>query len=316
VPLFDRKLILKVAKELDFRPEFLEKTLRLLTFLQDVGQHSYLGPRLTLRGGTAINLFLADAPRLSVDADLSYVGAEGRDEMLRERPELKRRLLEIAETQGYAIGRTADEHAQASQELTYTTVMGGKDKLKYETNFLLRIPLLPPVRKTAIALLEGVDCSFALSSPEEIYAGKTKALVERFAPQDLFDVFRLLESGELPGGDPIRYLTTFFLATIPNDPRSRTVERLPWPHDGELKNTLHPFIRKGDVPKVAVLKKKVEPFLKSLLKWDKRQSAFLDAVMGGKADGSLLFPDDAALAAKVSRHPDLLWKIQNLHRAR
>lgn len=316
MPQFDRKLILKVAKERDYRPEFLEKTLRLLAFLRDVGQHSYLGPRLALRGGTAINLFLADAPRLSVDADLSYVGAEGRDEMLRERPELKRRLLEIAEAQGYAIGRNADEHAQESQELTYTTVMGGKDKVKVETNFLLRIPLLPPVRKSAITLLEGFDCSFALSSTEEIYAGKTKALVERFAPQDLFDVFRLLESGELPESDPIRYLTTFFLATVPNDPRAFSAKKLPWPHDGELKNTLHPFIRKGEVPKVAVLKKKVQPFLKSLLKWDKRQSAFLDAVMGGKSDGSLLFPDDPTLAAKISRHPALLWKIQNLHRAR
>lgn len=41
---------------------------------------------LAMRGGTAINLFMLDIPRLSVDIDISYVGALAREEMLRERP--------------------------------------------------------------------------------------------------------------------------------------------------------------------------------------------------------------------------------------
>ena len=92
--------------------------------------------------------------------------------------------------------------------------------------------------------------------------------------------------------------------------------KLPWPDDRTLEGTLHPLIWKGEVPKAAPLKEKVEPFLKSLLKWDERHSAFLDAVMNGKADGEILFPDDPMLAGKTNRHPALLWKIQNLLRAR
>lgn len=44
----------------------------------------YLGRQtdLALKGGTAINLFVQDLPRLSVDIDLAYTGLEARDEAL------------------------------------------------------------------------------------------------------------------------------------------------------------------------------------------------------------------------------------------
>ena len=35
-----------------------------------------------LKGGTAINLFIRDMPRLSVDIDLAYLPIEGREESL------------------------------------------------------------------------------------------------------------------------------------------------------------------------------------------------------------------------------------------
>ncbi len=59
----------------DFRPEILEKSLRLLSLLETFFQHPFLKGRFTLKGGTALNLFLFDVPRLSVDADLNYIGA-------------------------------------------------------------------------------------------------------------------------------------------------------------------------------------------------------------------------------------------------
>jgi hypothetical protein len=41
---------------------------------------------MALKGGTALNLFHFDVPRLSVDIDLNYVGAIERDTMLAENP--------------------------------------------------------------------------------------------------------------------------------------------------------------------------------------------------------------------------------------
>jgi len=54
-----------------FRPEVLEKVLHLLELLDALRSHPFLAPRLALKGGTALNLFLFDAPRLSVDIDVN-----------------------------------------------------------------------------------------------------------------------------------------------------------------------------------------------------------------------------------------------------
>ena len=62
------------AATLGFRADSLEKGLRLLSLLEAVRSHPFLGSRVALQGGTALNLFLFDLPRLSIDMDLNYVG--------------------------------------------------------------------------------------------------------------------------------------------------------------------------------------------------------------------------------------------------
>lgn len=55
-----------------FRPEVLEKVIHLLNLLTAFQRHPALGRRLALKGGTALNLFCFDLPRLSVDIDFSH----------------------------------------------------------------------------------------------------------------------------------------------------------------------------------------------------------------------------------------------------
>ncbi len=313
---FDRRLLLRFAQDRSFRPEFFEKALRLVRYLADVSSHPYLGPRLVLRGGTAINLFLADAPRLSVDIDLNYIGAEDRQGTDRERTRVQELLKEVGRSQGYTLAEGSREYANENFYLLYPSVRGVKDKLKVETNYLMRIPLLPVIRKEATPLLEGLECEFNLSSAEEIYAGKVKALIERGAPRDFFDVYRLLQDGELPGTEVVRGLTTFYLATIPDGPREFTVSTIPWPSEKQLGSHLRNLLRIGYVLPVRELVARVKSYLASILKLDERQSAFLDAVMAGRAEAGLLFTDNKLLADRASRHPALLWKVQNIGRAR
>ncbi|MBP3884892.1 MAG: nucleotidyl transferase AbiEii/AbiGii toxin family protein [Olsenella sp.] len=54
----------------EFPPQTLDKVERLLDLLEELGEHPRLRGRLALHGGTAINLFLLDVPRLSVDRHL------------------------------------------------------------------------------------------------------------------------------------------------------------------------------------------------------------------------------------------------------
>ena len=57
-----------------FLSETLEKALRLLALLDALRSHPFLRPRIALKGGTALNLFVFDLPRLSVDVDVNYIG--------------------------------------------------------------------------------------------------------------------------------------------------------------------------------------------------------------------------------------------------
>ena len=61
-----------------FRPDILEKVSYLLALLEGFNRHPVLKGKLALKGGTALNLFVFDVPRLSIDIDLNYIGAVER----------------------------------------------------------------------------------------------------------------------------------------------------------------------------------------------------------------------------------------------
>ena len=67
----------------------LEKVIQLLHLLEASQAHPFLKNRWALKGGTALNLFVFDVPRLSVDIDLNYVGAADRETMMVERVQAK-----------------------------------------------------------------------------------------------------------------------------------------------------------------------------------------------------------------------------------
>lgn len=80
------------AEATGFRGEALEKVVRLLELLEGFRSHPFLKSRIGLKGGTALNLFVFDVPRLSVDIDLNYIGAVDRDAMLAERPKVEQAI--------------------------------------------------------------------------------------------------------------------------------------------------------------------------------------------------------------------------------
>ena len=71
-----------------FQTEPLEKVILLLELLEAIRSHPFLKERAVLKGGTALNLFRFDVPRLSVDIDLNYIGAVDREGMLADRPKI------------------------------------------------------------------------------------------------------------------------------------------------------------------------------------------------------------------------------------
>ena len=69
----------KLTASTGFRAEIVEKVAQLLVILNELGEYQYLRDRLVLKGGTTLNLFVFDLPRLSVDIDLNYIGSSDRE---------------------------------------------------------------------------------------------------------------------------------------------------------------------------------------------------------------------------------------------
>lgn len=131
------------AESTGFRPDVLEKAAHLLGLLTALRSHSFIGDKLVLKGGTALNLFIFDVPRLSVDIDLNYIGAEGRDAMLAERPMVEQAVQAVFAREGLTVRRAPDEHAGRKWSLRYESAPGGSGNLEVDVNYMFRVPLWP-----------------------------------------------------------------------------------------------------------------------------------------------------------------------------
>ena len=97
-------------------------------------------PEFALKGGTAINLFLHDMPRLSVDIDLTFLPISDRDSAL---VEIRSRLETIAAEIRRTIPRV---QIQLTVGDTPKLLVGTPDaRVKVEPSVVIRGSLLPPV---------------------------------------------------------------------------------------------------------------------------------------------------------------------------
>ena len=109
--MLDLSALQREAAATGFRTESLEKVIRLLDVLEGIRSHPFLKSRLALKGGTALNLFVLDVPRLSVDIDLNYIGTAEREPMLAERPQVELALQAVCGRLGLQTRRVPGEHA-------------------------------------------------------------------------------------------------------------------------------------------------------------------------------------------------------------
>lgn len=146
-----------------------------------------------LKGGTAINLFVRDMPRLSVDIDLTYLPVEDRQTSL---VAITSALNRIAERITKVLkGATVDVLKGAQDNILKLMVMRQGVKVKIEVSPVMRGSLLAPV---ILDISQQVEEQFSYASMpvldwNELYAGKLCAALDRQHPRDLYDVRILLD---------------------------------------------------------------------------------------------------------------------------
>ena len=96
----DRLTLGRMAKELGFVRDTLEKVCRLADVLKFMESDELLSEAIALKGGTAINLTIFDFPRLSVDIDLDYCRSIDRGKMLADRDIIAGKISKYMDANG------------------------------------------------------------------------------------------------------------------------------------------------------------------------------------------------------------------------
>ena len=208
------------AQATGFRPDVLEKVAHLLGLLDAVRSHPFLRDKLALKGGTALNLFVFDVPRLSVDIDLNYVGAESRSAMLEERPRLEEALQAVFGREDFTVRRMPSEHAGGKWSLRYPTAAGQTGRIDVDVNYMYRVPLWPIRSADSHPVGSWQATDIPMLDIHELAAGKLAALLSRRRARDLFDCRQLLLLDTL---DPSRLRIAFVVYGAMNRRDWRTV---------------------------------------------------------------------------------------------
>ncbi len=182
-----------------------------------------------LKGGTAMNLFVQNMPRLSVDIDLAYLPLVSRENALAGIAHALEELAVEAEALLPEIQIIKQPVAGVTGRLTINTENA---QVKIEPNFVFRGALFPTETRSLCAAAQSEFECFVealMVSEADLYGGKICAALDRQHPRDLFDVHLMFDSPGLT--DNIRSAFTVYLAGHP-----RPMAELLNPNEQPLEN--------------------------------------------------------------------------------
>lgn len=178
----------------------------LLSVLPEVAKESCFA----LHGGTAINLFVREMPRLSVDIDLTYLPLEDRLSTLIKintaLDEIKSRIIRIIPDV-----RITHQHSVCKLLISQRGM-----QIKVEVNTIMRGSLPTPSKRLLCVKAQNdfdAFCSINVLPLGQLYGGKICAALDRQHPRDLFDVKYLLKAEGL--NDEVK--TGFLLCLLSSD---------------------------------------------------------------------------------------------------
>lgn len=314
----DKKWLSKVAAQEGFVRDTLEKVCRLTKILQFINSNPLMKDCLALKGGTAINLTVFNMPRLSVDIDLDYSKETDRERMLEDR----RLIIEDIEKYMSAEGYQKSDKSKMSYSLDsmifmYQNAAGIRDNVKLEINYSMRVHIYPLVYRqiqTGGVLEEFEVLSVAGT---EIFGSKIKALLDRAAPRDLYDVDNMVKYEVFSGSeerDILRKCAVFYMAVGNKEVSEKinlsAIDEITW---YRIKTDLIPVKRKREKFDLDETKQRVKDQLEDMMRLTDAESRFLQEFREKKYHPEYLF-EDQAIVSRLEKHPMALWKMQDVDR--
>ncbi len=285
------------------RNDYVSQVELLLDCLPVLKDQEYFA----IKGGTAINFFIRELPRLSIDIDLTFIDGElGRINAINKIEEGLRTLTQRI--------KNRDRHNEVvdvrTKEGFLHKLIVARDgiKIKIEPNFIMR-GILNPLEASKIC--QSIEDKFAYSvkdiplvSTDELYAGKICAALSRQHPRDFFDIKILMENEGLT-----KSMCTAFVVYLACSPRP--IHELLNPH-----MTLSRDIYENEFVNMSVMPIRFEELVETrerLInevnnKLTEKERKFLFLIKEGKPDYTLLPYQN------LDKLPALQWKVLNVQR--
>ena len=259
-----------------------------------------------LKGGTAINFFLRDLPRLSIDIDLTYLPINDRETALSD---IDKALLRISARVEKAIPgvRVFSKRDRDFNLVAGLLIRRGDATIKVEPNPVLRGSVFPA--ETRVLCQKARDL-FELSleartlSFEDLYGGKACAALDRQHPRDLFDINMLFKNEGLQ--EKVRKAFIVYLVS-----HSRPMIEILNPHWGDLlpifeKEFQGMVVEPVTAEELSIVGKHLVSRLHQEMTQEERR--FVVSVKEGKPEWDMLG------VTGIENLPAVQWKLQNIRR--
>ncbi len=307
-----KELLIRESSRTGFRVEILEKVWHLMNVLEGINAHSFLQERLVLKGGTALNLFIFDLPRLSVDIDLNYIGMPDREGMMSERPLVEKAMEAVFQRENLMIRRIPTKHAGGKWQLKYQGVLGNQGNLEVDLNFMFRIPLWDihkcSSKVTGHHQIHGVR----ILDFHELAAGKLTALFARNASRDLFDAHHLLTKIQFnPEQLRLAFILYIGMSSIKN-PQEISPESLLF-DEVDFRQQLLPVLRNTKNEQDSRSWKEIKlqeckQALATLFPFTEQEAQFLKILTEKGEIRASLLTNEPVIQSKIEKLPSLHWR--------
>ncbi len=256
-----------------------------------------------LKGGTAINLFVRNLPRLSVDIDLVYLPFEGRTDALQHIQQALSRITEDLKKTvvGIKIHKAFEDKNDALRLIVSLNGVGIKVELSPVLRGTVFKPELQVVSETVEEQFGFVE--IPVVSMEDLYGGKICAALDRQHPRDLFDVRLLLDNEGLT--ESIRKTSLVYIISHP-----RPIYELINPNLQDISSIYkNEFSGMTSMPVTleSLLQARKELIRELNSRMSKREKSFLLSFKNGKPNWDLLE------LKNIDQLPAVQWKLLNIN---
>jgi predicted nucleotidyltransferase component of viral defense system len=284
---------------LDANNPYRQQVALLLEVLPLVGRENCFA----LKGGTAINLFVRNMPRLSVDIDLAYLPVRDRESSLSEVATALERIAVAIELKlrGSKVQRTIVE-GQLIKLVAWRAGVRVKIDVSPVMRGCVREPSVQGVNAAVEEMFGYVEVPVV--HVHDLYAGKLCAALDRQHPRDLFDVRLLLQNEGMEAG-LLEVLLVYLLSS------DRPLAELISPNRKPLAATFEAeFIGMTLIPVALAELEQTRESMIGLVRerLTDQQKQFLLSFKQGEPDWTLLNLQG------VEKLPAVQWKLLNIRR--